>query len=109
MTNIDTMTDDEFLAFFTPARPHYLDEYSIEIRNESNVTAYWDGQVRHKGGVILHVENSGQGGCNRYDLVSCRADKEAFMDACKQAYAEGTTEPEDLACLFMEYRDEVKK
>lgn len=107
---IDEMDDASFVKWVIPPQAGYLSDYSIIIRNESNATPYWDGQIYRDGYLVLHVENSGEGGCNKYVVCSCVKDREEFFQACANAYeGKDITIPEDLACLYLEMRDEAKQ
>lgn len=105
---IDQMTDDQFVQWMMPTKAGYLSDYSMIVRNESDMTPYWDGQIYRGTQMILHVENAGDGGTNRYVVCTCVKDREDFFEACANAYeGKQVSIPEDLACLYLEMRDEA--
>lgn len=107
---IDNLTDEQFVKWLMPSKAGYLSDYSIIIRNESDMTPYWDGQIYRNGNLVLHVENSGNGGCNKYVVVSCVKDREDFFEACVNAYeGKNASVPEDLACMYLEMREDAKQ
>jgi hypothetical protein len=107
---VDELDDAQFVKWLMPSKIGYLSDYSIIIRNESTMTPYWDGQIYRNGNLILHVENSGEGGCNKYVVCSCVKDREDFFEACANAYeGKNASIPEDLACMYLEMREDAKQ
>lgn len=91
-----------------PTNPKALEPFVISIENEwitSNGIG-WVASVISPSGASFNVENDGNGGCNRYLTFddASKALYSIFQKASREAYPKAS-EPEDLACLWLEIRE----
>lgn len=102
---------DELLeTTYAPAFPELLSMYHIDIEYQDYDGIVWGGKLWKEVNTaeeyaypFLAVSNAGEGGSNKYTLITSKEDREEFFEACRKCFPK-EVEPQDYACVYLELR-----
>lgn len=88
--------------------PELLSSYYIDVEYQSLDGIVWGGKLWKEredteAYPFLAVDNAGEGGSNKYTLITSKQDRTEFFEACQQCFPK-EVEPQDYACVYLELR-----
>lgn len=91
---------------YQPVSTSAFDDWSIQIVDEWETSRGigFSADVFEKGNHVFSLENTGDGGCNRYLTGGAREPFRRFESLSKEQYP-AALEPVDTAVMWLEIRD----
>lgn len=95
-------------VLYATEHPELLANYHIDIEYQSPEGLVWGGKLwveddNGNGHPFLAVDNAGEGGSNKYTMITSPEQRNAFFKACEKAFPTHS-EPVDIACMYLELR-----
>lgn len=107
---MNTHFDELLNTTYAPLFPELLSMYHMDIEYQSHDGIVWGGklwkEVHTDDGYaypFLAVNNAGEGGCNKYTLITSKEDRDEFFAIAHKCFPK-ETEPQDYACVYLELR-----